>query len=630
MKTRTRIACWNVRTLSEDSRLAQAEAEMLRYNLQILGLSEVRRNGFGELRTFRGLTLLYSGKEDEEDTRECGVGFLLSDVAKRGLLDWKPISDRIITARFYTKARKISVVQCYAPTNSASEELKDDFYSALNTTLRNIRKQDIVIVMGDLNAKIGTGNAGYERHMGKQGLGVRNENGERFLEFCQNNDLTIGGTLFIHRDHHKYTWNSPDGDTKNQIDHLAISSKWRTSLLDVRNRRGADIDSDHHLVVAEVRLKVSASRASIDTARTSRRFDVSKLMNSDIKDTFKMELRNRFSVLDTNSTTVDEEWNRIKMVYTETSSVVLGHKTHTREEWMSQETWDLIGQRRELHLNLTASSDEIVQEDLRQQYRQMRKRIYRSTRRDRRVWADGIADGAQRAADSGNLKEMYKATKALSGRRGYPDRFEYNLKYNQLSNQSRILRCHPLYKESSPNLTNAVNNLTEIKEESESGSSTITQAAPKCSTSIPPVRVKRKLSQRAAFVKRLKVAQSDVSRTDEETDYDLFGKSVSSQLKKLSEEQAAIAQESIQSILTQCKLADIRARKPNSDFLFQTPQFTQSMQHVCTQYQSSYQPLKCSPPESSPSGDASFALGFQNTSSDVPDSYKNDNPDEST
>ncbi|CAH2099413.1 unnamed protein product [Euphydryas editha] len=56
MKTRTRIACWNVRTLSEDSRLAQAEAEMLRYNLQILGLSEVRRNGFGELRTFRGLT----------------------------------------------------------------------------------------------------------------------------------------------------------------------------------------------------------------------------------------------------------------------------------------------------------------------------------------------------------------------------------------------------------------------------------------------------------------------------------------------------------------------------------------------------------------------------------------------
>ena len=62
MKSRTRIAFWNVRTLSDDSRLAQAEAEMLRYNLHVLGLSEVRRNGFGELRTSKGLTLLYSGQ----------------------------------------------------------------------------------------------------------------------------------------------------------------------------------------------------------------------------------------------------------------------------------------------------------------------------------------------------------------------------------------------------------------------------------------------------------------------------------------------------------------------------------------------------------------------------------------
>ncbi|PZC75700.1 hypothetical protein B5X24_HaOG205732 [Helicoverpa armigera] len=241
---------------------------MLRYKLQILGLSEVRRNGFGELRTSRGLTFLYSGKEDEEDVRENGVGFLLSDAAKKSLLDWKPISERIITARFNSKARKITVVQCYAPTNPASEEDKDDFYSALNLTLKNIRKQDIVIVMGDLNAKVGTDNDGCQRHMGTHGMGVRNGNGERFLEFCQDNDLTIGGTLFIHGDHHKYTWNSPDGITKNQIDHLAISSKWRSSLLDVRNRRGADIDSDHHLVVAEVRLKVAVARAASSTSRT--------------------------------------------------------------------------------------------------------------------------------------------------------------------------------------------------------------------------------------------------------------------------------------------------------------------------------------------------------------------------
>nr|XP_021199035.2 LINE-1 retrotransposable element ORF2 protein [Helicoverpa armigera] len=418
MKIRTRIACWNVRTLSEDSRLAQAETEMLRYKLQILGLSEVRRNGFGELRTSRGLTFLYSGKEDEEDVRENGVGFLLSDAAKKSLLDWKPISERIITARFNSKARKITVVQCYAPTNPASEEDKDDFYSALNLTLKNIRKQDIVIVMGDLNAKVGTDNDGCQRHMGTHGMGVRNGNGERFLEFCQDNDLTIGGTLFIHGDHHKYTWNSPDGITKNQIDHLAISSKWRSSLLDVRNRRGADIDSDHHLVVAEVRLKVAVARAASSTSRVGKRFEVNKLRDPDITEAFRLELRNRFSVLEPDSTTsVNAEWNHIKMAYTETSSVVLGHKTYAREDWMSQRTWNLIEERRQLHLQLLTTSDVAVRQDLKLQYSLIRRKIYRSTRHDRRVWADSIADCAQRAANSSNLREMYKATKTLAGNR---------------------------------------------------------------------------------------------------------------------------------------------------------------------------------------------------------------------
>lgn len=416
MKYRTRIANWNVRTLygsDSDARLAQAEAEMLTYRLQILGLSEVRWNGFGEVRTPKGLTFLYSGKEDEDDTREFGVGFLLSDEAKKSLLDWKPISDRIITARFNSKVRKITVVQCYSPTNDALEDDKELFYSALQGVLRNIKKQDIVIVMGDLNAKVGNDNTSFSQHMGVHGLGTQNENGELFVEFCANNDLVIGGTLFPHKDIHKFTWNSPDQRTKNQIDHIAISRKWRSSLLDVRNRRGADIDSDHHLVVGELRLKVAKPCLRNTPKKVGRKFDVDKLKGAATQEKFKLEIRNRFSNLNLEETDIETEWKHIKMAYIETSSATLGHRESKRKDWISQTTWDLIDERKDTNLKiLSAPLDQ--RSELVEQYRCIRKKIYRSTRKDRRVQANRVAERAQLAANSGNLRELYKATKTLA------------------------------------------------------------------------------------------------------------------------------------------------------------------------------------------------------------------------
>ncbi|CAG9127121.1 unnamed protein product [Plutella xylostella] len=106
------------------------------YNIQILGLSETRWNGFGEESADYGTTLLYSGKEDEGASKEYGVGLLLSRSAKNSLLDWKPISERIIVARFASRVRKVTVVQCYAPTNAAADETKSKFYDLLEATLK--------------------------------------------------------------------------------------------------------------------------------------------------------------------------------------------------------------------------------------------------------------------------------------------------------------------------------------------------------------------------------------------------------------------------------------------------------------------------------------------------------------
>ena len=114
----------------------------------------------------------------------------------------------------------------------------------------------MTILMGDLNAKIGSDNSGYEEAMGRQGLGKMNENGEMLADFCAFNNMIIGGSVFPHRRIHKATWVSPDHRTENQIDHICIGRKFRRSMQDVKIQRGADAASDHHLVLARMKMKL--------------------------------------------------------------------------------------------------------------------------------------------------------------------------------------------------------------------------------------------------------------------------------------------------------------------------------------------------------------------------------------
>ena len=286
-KTKTRIAHWNVRTMYEAGKLRQVTSEMKRYNLDILGVSECRWNGSGRIRTNTGETILYSGREDEHHQ---GVALILKKGLERCLLEWKPINSRLMSMRLRGRHVNTTIIQCYAPTNDSSEEDKDDFYSQLQAETVIAPRHDLIIIMGDLNAKVGHDNTDFEKVMGKHGVGTMNNNGERLVDYCAMNNLVIGGTLFPHRDIHKVTWNSPNGTCKNQIDHLMINNVWKRSLLDVKVRRGADVGSDHHLVTVVIRLKLK--KANVKT-KTQNCFDTQKLRDSGSRNAFIVSLRNR-------------------------------------------------------------------------------------------------------------------------------------------------------------------------------------------------------------------------------------------------------------------------------------------------------------------------------------------------
>ena len=123
---------------------------------------------------------------------------------RNALLGCNLKNDRMVSVHFQGKPFNITVIQDYAPTSNAEETEVEWFHKELQDLLELPPKKD-----GDRNAKVGSQETpGVTR---KFGLGVRNEAGQRLIEFCQENALIIANTLFQQHKGRLYTWTSSDG-----------------------------------------------------------------------------------------------------------------------------------------------------------------------------------------------------------------------------------------------------------------------------------------------------------------------------------------------------------------------------------------------------------------------------------
>ena len=330
-------------------------------------------------------------------------------------MKWNPVSDRIISARFFSKFAKLTVIQIYSPTNEAEEDDKDSFYEQLQKELDTVPNHDMVIVIGDANAKVGDSNQGWEKVMGREGIGTMNENGCRLAEFCALNNLVIGGTLFKHPNVHKYTWESPNGRDKNQIDHVVINGRYRRSLLDVRVMRGADANSDHHLVCAKLRLKLCRDTNQRRSQRKA--YNMARLKDLQTRKTFQLELRNRFQQLPIQESTVDQQWENMRDIYNESAEKVLGIKRREHKDWISMETYRAMDERRMIKEEIGRTNSERLKEMKREQYRGKDREVKSKARADKRKYLDDIADKAEEAAKKNQLSELYTLTRQLSNQK---------------------------------------------------------------------------------------------------------------------------------------------------------------------------------------------------------------------
>ena len=256
--------------------------------------------------------------------------------------------------------------------------------------------------MGDLNCKVGKGDQGNV--VGKFGLGERNERGDMLVQFCEEKKLTVVNTQFMQHPRRLYTWSSPGDLYRNQIDYIMISQRHKNSVKNAHTYPGADIFSDHKLLVMKLCIKLKIPRKS----KTAIPRDVNMLTDESTCRAYNVAVSNFFSVLTVepeeqqiSNETVDKEWNIIRGGICHAMDEVLPKRERKKKKkWMTEEIMNMMEERRKL--------------DRRSQvYRDTEKEIKKKCKRAKEQWFEEHCAEIESDEKRHNMKSLHGNIKKL-------------------------------------------------------------------------------------------------------------------------------------------------------------------------------------------------------------------------
>ena len=206
---------------------------MARVNVDILGISELKWTVTGEFNSDDHY-IYYCG---QESLRRNGVAVIVNQRVWNALLWVQSEKQQNDLCLFQGKPFNITVIQVYVPTTNAKEADVEWFYEDLQDPLELTPKRDVIFIIGNWNAKVGSQEIQAVTGVtGNFGLGVQNEVEQRLTEFCQENTLVLTNTLFQQHKRRLYTWTSPDGQYCNQINYILCSQRWRSSIQSAKTK----------------------------------------------------------------------------------------------------------------------------------------------------------------------------------------------------------------------------------------------------------------------------------------------------------------------------------------------------------------------------------------------------------
>ena len=217
--------------------------KMKRYCLEVVGVSKTKLKGCG-MKSADEATIIYSGVQSGR--AKAGVAVLLSEKAQC-------VRKRIVTMQLVVKGSGVSFCPSVCPYRGCGQgSIKENLCAALQETMDRVPRGDRLAVLGDLNACVGCNCDVWGGVIGRHGEVESNDNRKRLLEFCACNEmLVIQYMIIIHR----FTWECRGKDMRSIIDYFLVRKTNRADAQGVKVIRGAEIGSDHYLMVMMMKMK---------------------------------------------------------------------------------------------------------------------------------------------------------------------------------------------------------------------------------------------------------------------------------------------------------------------------------------------------------------------------------------
>ncbi|XP_078661569.1 uncharacterized protein LOC144905694 [Branchiostoma floridae x Branchiostoma belcheri] len=362
----TTISTLNVRTLKEARCREELATNLSLYEIDVLGIQEHRIVHEEEVKheVINGQQLITtSATRNQAGAAVGGVGIMLGSTASSSLAKVTKNTERILTASFQGNP-VASIIVTYCPTNTADEDTVKAHYEDLARAIEAIPAHNLLLVIGDFNARIGDQDAKFTFHK------ETNRNGRLLLDLANEKDLVVSSTDFCKKAGKLWTFISPGG-MKYQLDYVLIRRKWRNSMLNVEAYSSfASVGSDHRIVSARVRLSLRKKKAE----PRKRPYDWNLFKTrSDLQEQYTIEVHNRFQPLKDLDESATERYERFIKATEEAAEKVVPLRKRGRRARHSEDP-RVAKVRHELN-EVYGRYKENTSEANRQEYRQTKKKL---------------------------------------------------------------------------------------------------------------------------------------------------------------------------------------------------------------------------------------------------------------